>query len=619
MDSAGEICSENKPLEFTGNWFIDAGILGFVNLMEGVYGWDLEKLKEMIAKEPEKIYYGYFPFGYLYKWISERNLKAKPKLIEELKRELEEKNFSTNKKLFDFVWNRFICDLFEDLWAEAKSKAGYENEPYNNKNRINKHKNNLKFLQKIEERKKIIEELEKHGDEIKKILEKRKKIKYEDLEKLIQFNDNGSISSDTKKLIDELKRVQVDLINLLKEEWKNNVINDSKFTKEESIFYRIPIDSGFYKNFLFFNNTKGNLEQKESFYNMICFDVDNEKVLKRIDKTINKLLPSEDEFLNINYTETSTEPIKNQLKYPFVYLICFVYAFVQYRNIGYVMFYSNDLKFCYFVNKRLRKYKERTERSEDPNIIFKVTWQQVVDLLVEHKSSWSLENMYIISYLKLDNQTQENVEYIGIPKLQATIILDDTIREKINRSIQFRSKKFERERYCWLLEEFLKRKTLYPMILNHIWLAINKEIKPSISTSLYALSVDANVKKLSTTSILFSDSFFKDRYRDLISQIKDDIRYIGMAKNAMNRLFRDENERKTLSYELFSALKHRDRNTFMNILLKNLNSKKIENKNSNEIVTLLNYNYLHLLEEEEIWENFALPLVIGILPGDKNE
>ncbi|MBI2139264.1 hypothetical protein HYU13_06755 [Candidatus Woesearchaeota archaeon] len=35
----------NKPLQFTGNWFIDAGILGFVNLMEEVYGWDLESDK----------------------------------------------------------------------------------------------------------------------------------------------------------------------------------------------------------------------------------------------------------------------------------------------------------------------------------------------------------------------------------------------------------------------------------------------------------------------------------------------------------------------------------------------------------------------------------------------
>jgi len=32
---------DNSVLELTGNWFIDAGILGFVNLMEEVYGWDL--------------------------------------------------------------------------------------------------------------------------------------------------------------------------------------------------------------------------------------------------------------------------------------------------------------------------------------------------------------------------------------------------------------------------------------------------------------------------------------------------------------------------------------------------------------------------------------------------
>ena len=45
MISEGEIVRENgvrkedlensEVLEFTGNWFIDAGILGFVNLMEG--------------------------------------------------------------------------------------------------------------------------------------------------------------------------------------------------------------------------------------------------------------------------------------------------------------------------------------------------------------------------------------------------------------------------------------------------------------------------------------------------------------------------------------------------------------------------------------------------------
>ena len=57
---------ENFKLEFTGNWFIDAGILGFVNLMEEVYGWDLDTLQEKIEENEKLVYYGYFPFAYLF-------------------------------------------------------------------------------------------------------------------------------------------------------------------------------------------------------------------------------------------------------------------------------------------------------------------------------------------------------------------------------------------------------------------------------------------------------------------------------------------------------------------------------------------------------------------------
>jgi len=55
-----------NKLQFTGNWFIDAGILGFVNLMEEVYGWDLDTLQEKIKENGELVYYGYFPFAYLF-------------------------------------------------------------------------------------------------------------------------------------------------------------------------------------------------------------------------------------------------------------------------------------------------------------------------------------------------------------------------------------------------------------------------------------------------------------------------------------------------------------------------------------------------------------------------
>ena len=55
-----------QELRFTGNWFIDAGILGFVNLMEEVYGWDLEFLNEKLKENPERVFCCYFPLAYLF-------------------------------------------------------------------------------------------------------------------------------------------------------------------------------------------------------------------------------------------------------------------------------------------------------------------------------------------------------------------------------------------------------------------------------------------------------------------------------------------------------------------------------------------------------------------------
>ena len=62
--------TSKELLEFTGNWFIDAGILGFVKLMEEVYDWDLKELQERIRKEPKKVYYGYFIFDIYFVQVS---------------------------------------------------------------------------------------------------------------------------------------------------------------------------------------------------------------------------------------------------------------------------------------------------------------------------------------------------------------------------------------------------------------------------------------------------------------------------------------------------------------------------------------------------------------------
>jgi len=67
-----------RQIDFTGNWFIDIGILGFINLMEEVYEWDLEDLRNRIKKEPEKVYYKYFPQAFVYYNLMKQNISNLP-------------------------------------------------------------------------------------------------------------------------------------------------------------------------------------------------------------------------------------------------------------------------------------------------------------------------------------------------------------------------------------------------------------------------------------------------------------------------------------------------------------------------------------------------------------
>jgi hypothetical protein len=61
---------DHSKLYFTGNWFIDCGILGFVNIMEEFYEWDVDKLNEKIDENHKLVYFGYFPLAFIYNNIS---------------------------------------------------------------------------------------------------------------------------------------------------------------------------------------------------------------------------------------------------------------------------------------------------------------------------------------------------------------------------------------------------------------------------------------------------------------------------------------------------------------------------------------------------------------------
>jgi len=135
-------------LEFTGNWFIDLGILGFVNLMEEVYGKKYQLTNEWF-------YYAFFIF-YLKRtvkdWISRQDIKKKidtnkqfyqdkENLLKEIESIIEEsvKNFLNKKKN-----RKDIREEIKELNSKTKEKIiktfqgykSYLNRPFNNNKKI---------------------------------------------------------------------------------------------------------------------------------------------------------------------------------------------------------------------------------------------------------------------------------------------------------------------------------------------------------------------------------------------------------------------------------------------------------------------------------------------------
>jgi len=418
-----------------------------------------------------------------------------------------------------------------------------------------------------------------------------------------------------KKEIDLLKNF-INQDGVIDEIKFKKVINKEfdQITKEETVdedlsyFFRLPIDSSFYKNFLFFNTSTGILTQEKKFLEVLCSS-SKEEVLSRIDKTINKLLASERDFFNVFYCSTSIENLKEKIRYLFVYLLCFTYAFENFKNIGHILFYSNVIRFTYSVNKGLKLRKRRLEEMGRLNSdkFFKITWNEIINVLIQYKSEWNLENMYFIRYKRLDNRSQEDVEYISIPKLQASIILDDKLRSALNNNLKIKGKESKNKEYVWLLEEFIKGKSLYSLMLQYIRACLNEKTKLNFSvlySVLYSLLIDAAILefKHKQNDLLFSTDFFDDSYREIIKKVKDEFRSIYYYSNELAKSLSDSKDK--LSYLLLDALFANNKSLFLNTLLKSLNNvKKLDS------LLLENLIFNKIVYNKVSWQRYALCLV----------
>ncbi|MEO0119177.1 MAG: hypothetical protein ABIK60_01375 [candidate division WOR-3 bacterium] len=391
-------------------------------------------------------------------------------------------------------------------------------------------------------------------------------------------------------------------------EKKTGKITYRQFIEKQSEKDRLWIDSNFYKNFGFYNTSQKidkQIENFESFLKEGKLKSGSNKKSTEFSKTLNKLLPSSSDFSNaffvpIDISELSK--IFNNTFYGYDYifypiLLLIPKAFIEISGVNYV-FYSPDIDFSFKVNLRLKKYLEQLQEGKKDKEIFNITWRSILNVLVEQKSFWSLNNMYIISYRRISNEIVEKVEYIGIDKNKAKIIIDDELRDNLNISISMKN-----EEKKWLIMEYLKRNSLFEICLRYVKDSKKNGDKVKNTSSIFtALAVEENnIKKHKDNYKAF---YFEENKRNLISEIKDEIKEMRKANKIFNSLLENN-----LDYYLINKIKEGRKDKFLNQILKMVNHSSML-KNEKDFNFLLYYIFNKILYNNKSWQYYALPLII---------
>ncbi|AAB85579.1 hypothetical protein [Methanothermobacter thermautotrophicus] len=587
-------------LEFTGNWFVDSGILGFIFIIEDIYGFDIHKIRE-ISENEKLLYYGLFPFAYL---CSEINRKSKSRvsseLINEFIKALFDSEFDSPDEIFEFTWNSYITRAAMDLWIENKTEST-----------IFKKKVPDKLPDDVKNLALKVKELEKNlidnnSEELGEIFKRKfKGFKFDDIDRIFSVPDENlrEISEEFSESFRDYKDHLLRFRELLKGMWLRDVIGTSSIPEDLDSFYRIPIDNKFYKNFVFFQQSTTHQKQKQGLFDIISFRVDDLDVLRRVDKTINKFLTSYKKAKNTYYTPLTSKHLKGFSKYLFVYLISFDRAFEFFNRLGYVLFYSNDIEITYRVNKKLRLRKSKIEEN---SVLMRVTWQEIIDSLIELKSSWALENMYIIKYRDVNSQTQRfvDVEYIGISKIHASILLDDVIRDAINYNLHV-----SQSEYRWLLENLIQNKPLKPLIMRHIILRANRKTgQMGIKPLLYSLAIDSEIFSRKEPEVFNDPLQISARMDEIVLRIKETYREMNTARRNIQELIPPGTRENNIN-QLISILRRNNRYLFVNNLLKILIQENAA------FHSLKNYLFNRILQNDDTWDIYAAALLTGFLGG----
>ncbi len=135
------------------------------------------------------------------------------------------------------------------------------------------------------------------------------------------------------------------------------------------------------------------------------------------------------------------------------------------------------------------------------------------------------------------------------------------------------------------------------------------------TSSRYSLIVEAKIlefKSKHSTNNLFSSEYF-DNYKALVGEIKNEAKSSLFYAGFINQISADENIRRNMGTELLETLKAKNKITFLNILLKNIN----ESSNIGAIESFMDWIFNKIIVNNVSWEMYALLLIVNLTSNSK--
>lgn len=497
-------------LEFSGNWYFDLGILGFVNILEEFWGSGCIFDENFYLKENAEIVKKKWLCAYLYKKLQEKRQE------------------------------RFIRELMETKEAKKVKKRGLE-EKVSSLNSPN-----VKDKRKYEKTKSDLEKLEKELSELSELIEELQTEfpkRFEFIKKITEWK--LTIEQICIHFAKTLSTFESERASKL----KHYLPSTEKFKLYDSNA-KLPIADNFFRNYEIYNSPGDLFESFEKLLNNQIKD-------DLLDKTLNKFMESTNQMPNAYYAKQSIDSLPEELRKSAFFccsLLSFPYAFNWFLG-KHRSFYSNDLRFTLRVNRKLRLMIDKMKKGNSNTI-----WEGIADTLNELTSIWALNSMQIIEYEKIEEQKLFSVEYLPLTELKAHILFDEKLRVALTQTN--------------LLWYFLEDKNLIDSVILELLKPEYKKTPGKFNyPACVAAAIDMKLKErrfVSFGSPFKNRKKDKLTYLNLATEILEFKNNLHYYTSLLNQILYKEDSSHNLFWRFFEKIKLNNRESFLNLLFREL-------------------------------------------------